>query len=175
VAESATSIPSFGSFVAKTSNERPLKFIFRWCRRPTRPARHHTNLRISYLRVRLFSMGRSYVLLFALALAGCSAQKHVQQQTNTQTSDLSPLGSAVKPRAGDRAQYQGFVGKDYWLTGELRFCPTVDLGDAKCHVLSKGHVKSTVSNKATLRRAIMGSLRRRIFGSGSITAAQAIS
>ena len=77
-------------------------------------------------------MRRSYVLLFALALAGCSAQKHLQQQTNAQTSDV---------HAKDRAQYEGFVGKDYWLTGELRFCPTVDLGDTKCRVLSKGHLK----------------------------------
>jgi hypothetical protein len=84
-------------------------------------------------------MRRSYVLLFAFALAGCSAQKHGQQPTNT--SDLSPLSNAAKQRVGDKAQYESFVGKDYWLTGELRFCPTVDLGDTKCHVLSKGHLK----------------------------------
>jgi hypothetical protein len=106
-----------------------------------RRAGHHNNLRISYLWMRVFHYApkQRFALCSRIGrLLGPEARSTTDQRSNIR---LSPLGNAVKPRGGDRAQYEGFVGRDYWLTGELRFCPTVDLGDTKCHVLSKGHVK----------------------------------
>src|SRR3974390_1704566 len=77
-------------------------------------------------------MGRSCLLLLALALAGCgSAQQplQLQHQTNLQTY------------AQEKARYERNVGKVYWVAGAVRFCPVPDLTNTKCQVLGEGHVK----------------------------------
>jgi len=77
-------------------------------------------------------MRRSCLLLLALALTGCGSaqqQLQLQHQPNTQTY------------AQEKARYEGNVGKVYWVTGALRFCPVPSLINPKCQLLGEGHLK----------------------------------
>jgi len=76
-------------------------------------------------------MRRSCLPLLALALAGCGSaqQLQLQQQTNAQTY------------AQEKPRYEGNVGKVYWVTSALRFCPKPNLINTKCQVLGEGHLK----------------------------------
>ena len=74
-------------------------------------------------------MRRSYILLLALALAGCGAaqqQPSLEQQMYAQT----------------KALYEGDIGKEYWVKGGiLRFCPVPAFLDTRCEIIREGHLK----------------------------------
>ncbi len=57
-------------------------------------------------------MHQSSLLLLAVALAGCGSSQ-IQQQIDAQTSDIY---------AREKAEYEGYIGKDYWIKGVVHFC-----------------------------------------------------